>query len=251
MLRQDAHQPCSGAPLLLPCKWDAECWLQYLLPGDNWPWGSALQSTHPPSFLAYLLLLSTSSSAPPLLPPRRHRAAPDWLLVSRTGLLLWPRSLPSLLRRSSVSLPVFQLLHKGIHVAMQPVESGGAATARTITATSVGGAGTPPPVFCLCFWKCPAPLHPLLRHVVFVVAAPSFNEVRLLVLHRVAGWATAGWAVYLHLRVHAAQPQSTCALVNRRRVCGQTKRHLCTWARGCGSPPQPHAPPPHTLWLSG
>lgn len=48
--------------------------------------------------------------------------------------------------------------------------------------------------------------HPLLSHVVFVVAAPSFNEVRLLVYHRVTGWASAGGAVYLLLKVRAAQP---------------------------------------------
>lgn len=56
-----------------------------------------------------------------------------------------------------------------------------------------------------------APPHPphthlLLSHVVFVVAAPSFNEVRLLVYHRVTGWASAGGAVYLLLKVRAAQP---------------------------------------------
>lgn len=56
------------------------------------------------------------------------------------------------------------------------------------------------------FLFLPHPTHPLLSHVVFVVAAPSFNEVRLLVFHCVTGWAAAGSAVYLQLKVCTAQP---------------------------------------------
>lgn len=62
------------------------------------------------------------------------------------------------------------------------------------------------PLFFLSVLKVPHPTHPLLSHVVFVVTAPSFNEVRLLVYHRVTGWATAGGTVYLQLKVRAAQP---------------------------------------------
>ena len=62
----------------------------------------------------------------------------------------------------------------------------------------------PSPFFL--FLKVPHPTHLLLSHVVFVVTAPSFNEVRLLVYHRVTGWATAGGTAYLQLKVRAAQP---------------------------------------------
>lgn len=66
---------------------------------NNWPWGTALQSTHPPSFLAYLIFF-TSSFFPPLLPPRQRRTPPDWLVVSGTGLPSWPCSLLSLFFRA-------------------------------------------------------------------------------------------------------------------------------------------------------
>lgn len=80
---------------------------------------------------------------------------------------------------------------------------GSCLTTQTTTTTIVGGAQTPPLSFC--FGKCPTP-HTLLSHVVFVVTAPSFNEVRLLANHRVIGWASAGGVVYLQLTVCTAPP---------------------------------------------
>lgn len=65
-----------------------------------------------------------------------------------------------------------------------------------------GDAHNPPHFICVC----PTPCSLLLSHVVFVVAAPSFNEQRLLVYHSVSGRAAAGGAVYLHLKVRTAQP---------------------------------------------
>lgn len=62
---------------------------------NNWPWGTASQSTQPPSSLSYLIVF-TSSSLPPLLPPRKHKPPPDWLVSNKMGLASWPSSLPCL-----------------------------------------------------------------------------------------------------------------------------------------------------------
>lgn len=66
------------------------------------------------------------------------------------------------------------------------------------------GARCPPLPFL--FSKGPHPAHPPLSHVVFVVTAPTFNEVRLLVNHHVIGSPSAGGGVYLALTACAAQP---------------------------------------------
>lgn len=59
---------------------------------NNWPLGSLLQSTQPPSSLACLVFFA-SSSLPLLLLPRQYRTPPDWLVVSRKALASWPSSL--------------------------------------------------------------------------------------------------------------------------------------------------------------
>lgn len=143
-----------------------------------------------------LLSLISSSSLPPLLLPRQQRTPPDWSVVSRTGLALWPHSFLSLLQCLSLSFPVSSSFTRAFTWRYGQWRREGASWH--------GWCPDPSPLFPIL--KARHPIHPLLTHVVFVVAAPSFNEVRLLVYHYVAGWASAGGSVYLQPKVCAAHP---------------------------------------------
>lgn len=148
-----------------------------------------------------LLSLLSSSALPPLLPPRQQTTPPDWMVVSRMGLALWPRSLLFFLQHLSLSFPVSCSFTRAFAWRRVQWRRGEGASC---PGQSIGVAWTLSSVSP--FLKEPHPTHPLPSPVVSVVAAPSFNEVRLLVFHHIAGWASAGGAVYLQLKVHAAHP---------------------------------------------
>lgn len=145
---------------------------------NNWPWGTASQSTQPPSSLSYLIVF-TSSSLPPLLPPRKHKPPPDWLVVSKMGLASWPSSLPCLSHSVSSS------------------------TTKAFSWWRGPGAQTPP--LFSDFKSAP----PHICHVVWVIPVPSLNEVTLIVKHHVPGWTLAGGSVYLQVTRCTVQPQWT------------------------------------------